>query len=794
MCVNRSVCRWVVVLVVGMGVAVAWGQVTPGDPGERLGPEAFGPGVIEEWEDALVREQSIPKRPPARLRNGQQGGWVVPSRRDTFYPSSGEHNVINQWGDTLMGIGFPEVVDVHGAFFAGQAESGVWTTGIRVHGYRNGQVVQQTEWFRNIGKKPKWFAMNLRGVDRIVIESEPVLNGGGWYGMDDLTYSRHSSGFVRADEMVVVDFEDVGYRVTLSGTNYAGLTWETGQGKFEGPIGIHPPQVPAGVERPIEQPEEGEPPSPLDGGTAPTLGLNFVAADLNDGNAYPPDTMGAIGQDYYVEVVNQHMSVYNRDTGQRMSGTSLEAFFGVSGSTIGDPRVVWDHHAGRWIIIATTFDDPSRKARIYFAVSKTASPLFGGWYKNYIQTDQGADAGKWPDFPTLGYDMRGIYIASAMIGTMGGTMTIWALDKAPLIANPPSLGTVTVWRSRPWGWAIQPAHTYGDPGAEYLLSRANEVYLQIRRIVPPLTAPVLQEVGYVSVPYHTDPPSAPALGSATPIDTGDTRPQETTYRNGSLWTCQTVAYASRAACRWYQISVSPSLSVVQAGTVWDSNMYYYYPSIMVNSQGEVVMGFSGSNASQYVATYYTGRLPSDPPNEMATPQLMKAGEGPYTVVFGGGRNRWGDYSATRLDPRDETTFWTIQEYGKAPSDRWGTWVGVLSFPAPEQACCYPSGICLNQLPATCTAQGGQPQGSGTTCASFNCPPCRGDLNCDGQINLADINPFVMALTNPAGWQAQYPGCPVLNGDINQDQTVNFNDINPFVSLLASAGGQPIPCP
>jgi len=72
--------------------------------------------------------------------------------------------------------------------------------------------------------------------------------------------------------------------------------------------------------------------------------------------------------------------------------------------------------------------------------------------------------------------------------------------------------------------------------------------------------------------------------------------------------------------------------------------------------------------------------------------------------------------------------------------------------------------------------------------------CRGDLNCDGFIDFADINPFVLALTNAPGWQAQYPYCPTLNGDVNSDGVVNFGDINPFVSLLAAGGGNPILCP
>lgn len=59
----------------------------------------------------------------------------------------------------------------------------------------------------------------------------------------------------------------------------------------------------------------------------------------------------------------------------------------------------------------------------------------------------------------------------------------------------------------------------------------------------------------------------------------------------------------------------------------------------------------------------------------------------------------------------------------------------------------------------------------------------GDLNCDGSVNFADINPFVLALTDPAGYALAFPNCAIANGDINDDGSVNFGDINPFVALL-----------
>jgi hypothetical protein len=64
---------------------------------------------------------------------------------------------------------------------------------------------------------------------------------------------------------------------------------------------------------------------------------------------------------------------------------------------------------------------------------------------------------------------------------------------------------------------------------------------------------------------------------------------------------------------------------------------------------------------------------------------------------------------------------------------------------------------------------------------------RGDLNCDGLVNNFDIDPFVLALTNPAGYQQQFPNCNRNNADINRDSLINNFDIDPFVVCLTSGG-------
>jgi T5SS/PEP-CTERM-associated repeat protein len=62
---------------------------------------------------------------------------------------------------------------------------------------------------------------------------------------------------------------------------------------------------------------------------------------------------------------------------------------------------------------------------------------------------------------------------------------------------------------------------------------------------------------------------------------------------------------------------------------------------------------------------------------------------------------------------------------------------------------------------------------------------RGDLNCDFAVDFGDINPFVLALTNPTAYVATFPECDIQTGDIDANGLVDFGDINPFVRLLTN---------
>jgi len=602
------------------------------------------------------------------------GEWLIPSREATYYPYSGEHYIINKEGDTKMGISFPSVVDVHGAWFAGQGGGeGVWADGVRIIGYYNEKIVHTTEWFEDIDDTPSWFLMNLNSVDRIVIEANPVFKGGGWYAMDDLTYTQSFDN--GQEKIIVVDFEDCSFYQNLKDSNYAGLTWEIGTGDiFLGGMSIF--EASHNSENKELSTSRASFPNNRESAVAPTLINDYQGVIRGDATSwsYPPDSCGAAGPNHFVEVVNRNFAVYNKSTGEELINILLGAF--LPGSN-GDPRVLYDQFSDRWFIIVCDFD-----TKLFLAVSTSDDPM-DDWFKCSFVVSEGSDAGKWPDYPTLGVDEVGVYTAAYMIGGSNG-MSIFALDKAPLIDDEPSVGDIYAFRELPWEGAIQPVHTFGEPEGEYFVSRGSSTSLRVRLLTDLLTTPILTELCFVTIPSHSEPPDAPALGSSIPLDTVGHRLMNAVYRDGFIWTAHCIGLNGRAASRWYKIDVA-NTTLDDYGTIEDSSLYYYFPTIMVNSRGDAIMGFTGSCSNQYAAAYFTGRLVSDPPGEMAEPIMLKEGEDTYNLVDSYGRNRWGDYSLCSLDPVKQT-LWTIQEYAHSHNEtgenRWGTWIGECAYNLP----------------------------------------------------------------------------------------------------------------
>ena len=128
--------------------------------------------------------------------------------------------------------------------------------------------------------------------------------------------------------------------------------------------------------------------------------------------------------------------------------------------------------------------------------------------------------------------------------------------------------------------------------------------------------------------------------------------------------------ADRLGVEWLKIRTTPTLTFADTGRFYDtvaphefiggpeSNggpVNYYMATLSVNTNGDMVVGFSGSSSNEFVGAYFSGKS-----KDGATPSQpirFFGGKGPCWAT------RWGDYSATSLDP-DGLTIWTIQEYAE----------------------------------------------------------------------------------------------------------------------------------
>ncbi|MCG8404837.1 MAG: thrombospondin type 3 repeat-containing protein [Phycisphaerales bacterium] len=100
----------------------------------------------------------------------------------------------------------------------------------------------------------------------------------------------------------------------------------------------------------------------------------------------------------------------------------------------------------------------------------------------------------------------------------------------------------------------------------------------------------------------------------------------------------------------------------------------------------------------------------------------------------------------------------------------------------EGACCLGSGVCDVMPESDCANLKGAFNGVGSVSCS-DCLPLYGDMNCDGMVDEFDIEPFVLALLNPAGYSASFPFCNMANADANGNLLIDGSDIQDFVSTF-----------
>jgi hypothetical protein len=461
------------------------------------------------------------------------------------------------------------------------------------------------------------------------------------------------------------------------------------------------------------------------------------------GRVNPPDTIGDVGPNHYVQMVNLVYAIWDKagnlllgpvDTGTLWAGFAIDDCTDPSG----DPVVVYDQLEDRWVLSQFTtrgLDDPSLPFYNCVAVSVTGDPT-GAYYRYAFitQPDPEAPPGGtfFPDYPKYGVWKKSYVLTTRDFGFVNGYgISVYALEKNKMIAGNPNARAVQFF--------LQAFDENGDPviplelvGDGLLPADIDGTRQPKEDAAIPIVGTQDDGAGYgatfdalniwdLKIHWQANPVASLTLNTQLPTAAFDSifpcpgggrrciaepgvlttqyldilsyrqRPTwRLAYRNfggyESLVTNQSVEAAPGVAgARWYEIRRTGSTYTIQQQGSYapGDGVQRWMGSIAQDKKGNMALGYSVSNATTVKpGIRYTGRLAGDPAG------TMTLGEG--TVIDGTGvqtsiNNRWGDYTSMNIDPSDDCTFWYTNEYytaaGQATSVAgWQTRVASFKLP------------------------------------------------------------------------------------------------------------------
>ncbi|MBP7688632.1 MAG: carboxypeptidase regulatory-like domain-containing protein, partial [Thermoflexales bacterium] len=445
--------------------------------------------------------------------------------------------------------------------------------------------------------------------------------------------------------------------------------------------------------------------------------VNFEALD-NISGYYPPDTVGDVGPNHYVQMVNVSMAVYDK-SGNLLYGPFFPSALWPTGDVCagaddGDPIVVYDQMSDRWLI--SQFKLPNYPSGPFYeciAISKTGTPtnVPADWYPYTFQVH----ATKMDDYPKISVWPDGYYMTvNQFEGGGWAGAGVFAFDRAKMLTG--QAATFQYFdlfaASSNYGGMLpadldgstlppagSPAYFFEVDDSSWI---APSDAIRMWKFHVDWTTPANSTFGLASQPNFVLPTAnfdllpctvsgartcIPQQSSAQKLDAiADRMMFRATYRNfGSHETVllnHTVLAdgADRAGVRWYELrDLSTTPTIYQQGTYAPADGHYrWMGSLAMDHVGNIALGYSVSSSTLDPSIRYAGRLSTDPLGTLPQAEAsIITGSGAQT----GTGARWGDYSAMTVDPVDDCTFWYTTEYiqttGTAP---WQTRVASFKFP------------------------------------------------------------------------------------------------------------------
>jgi hypothetical protein len=405
----------------------------------------------------------------------------------------------------------------------------------------------------------------------------------------------------------------------------------------------------------------------------------------------PPDPVGAVGPNHYVQMVNAtFFSIYDKKGNLLKGPTPFNSLWSAAGGlcaadTDGDPVVVFDALAGRWVLAQLRFTAPFG---LCVAVSQNTDPAGSYHLYEFIFPDN-------PDYFKLG-----VWPDAYYVGANETTYTAYALERDKMLLGQPAQfirftgetnflmpatvdGNILPPANTPGHFYTFknkdfPAHGVTTNRLELRFFHADWVNTANSTFSPPLILPIA-DFKYTVCGFFTTnciPQRPPGLL----VDAVSEWPmwrlpyRRFTSHEALVGNFTVDAGVGQAGIRWFELRrTTGDWLLYQEGTFAPDSLHRWMGSIAMDGSGNIALGYSVSSPANFPEPRYTTRRESDPPGVLGNEAVLVSGGGVQT-----GSNRWGDYSALTVDPVDQATFWYTGEYysGTSPS-QWNTRIGAF---------------------------------------------------------------------------------------------------------------------
>ena len=137
--------------------------------------------------------------------------------------------------------------------------------------------------------------------------------------------------------------------------------------------------------------------------------------------------------------------------------------------------------------------------------------------------------------------------------------------------------------------------------------------------------------------------------------------------------------AGAGGVRWYEFRLDANRNPVlyQQGTYAPDNFYRWMPSIDIDRDGDIGVGYSFGGTPNFAGQRFAARPTSDSKGLLTFHESILAnGEAAQTNTL-----RWEDYTTTAIDPSDDCTFWYVGDYLKSDAKEYSTRIAAFRVPS-----------------------------------------------------------------------------------------------------------------